>query len=118
MAYRSRYTGRYTGLGKIINMPGMQARCIAAAEEMKAVAEAISPVGDPRVDDHAGQYKASFVVVPHTKNVPWRGRPKMRDGARLLNTAPHAAAVEFGNGKVPRYSVLSNAREIVEAAHA
>ncbi|MEV4971959.1 hypothetical protein [Streptomyces scopuliridis] len=117
MAYRSKYTGRYSGMGQMLTMPWLQAPCLAAANEIKAVAVSIAPVGDPAEDRHPGLYKASFTVVPHTKNVPFRGKPRMRAGARLLNTAPHAAIVEFGNGRTPRYAVLSRAREIVEAAH-
>ncbi|MGW2514695.1 hypothetical protein ACWC0A_36025 [Streptomyces scopuliridis] len=117
MAYRSKYTGRYSGMGKMLSMPWLQAPCLAAAEEIKTVAQSIAPVGDPAEDRHPGLYKASFTVVPHTKNVPFRGKPRLRTGARLLNTAPHAAIVEFGNGRTPRYAVLSRAREIVEAAH-
>ncbi|GAB7187152.1 hypothetical protein ATKI12_6983 [Kitasatospora sp. Ki12] len=110
---RSTYTGRYTGIGNLLRSPGVQRAALQAAERLQRAAVFLSPVGDPAEDPHPGQYKASFVVVPVTKNLPYRGKPARRLGARLLNTSPHATAVEYGNGKVQRYAVL---RSAVDAA--
>jgi hypothetical protein len=117
MAYRSRYTGRYSGIGSMLSRPWLQAPCLAAAEKLKTIAEARSPVGDPRTDPHSGRYKASFSVVPITKNVPFRGKPRRRSGARLVNSSPEAWMVEYGNGDTPRYLVLWKSVEDLKAAH-
>ncbi|MFE0326335.1 hypothetical protein ACFW08_05900 [Streptomyces sp. NPDC058960] len=114
----SKYTGRYSGIGKLFQRPGIQRACRRAAVEMKAVAEAGSPVGSPADGDrHPGEYRASFDVVPVFKNIPFRGKPRMRAGARLINTAPHAWRVEHGDGRVPRYAVLQRAIDTMKAAH-
>lgn len=116
--YRSKYTGRYSGIGKMLQRPGMQLACRKAAVKLKSIAEAGSPVGDPAEgDNHAGQYKASFDVVPIYKNVKWRGQSRIRPGARLINTAPHAWRVEHGDGRVPRYAVMQRAIDTMKAAH-
>ncbi|MER7922182.1 hypothetical protein ABTY96_03425 [Streptomyces sp. NPDC096057] len=85
--------------------------------KLKEIAEGRSPVGDPRNDPHPGRYKASFDVVPITKNVPFRGKPKLRMGARLVNFSPEARHVEHGNGATPRYAVLSKSIDDLKAAH-
>ncbi|MFF3312461.1 hypothetical protein [Streptomyces sp. NPDC002952] len=116
--FRSKYTGRYSGIGKFFTKPSVQRACRDAAVRMKGIAETMSPVGDPADGDrHPGRYKASFDVVPLYKNVPWRGRPKMRAGARLINTSPEAWRVEHGDGRVPRYAVLQRTIDAAKAAH-
>jgi hypothetical protein len=118
MTYRSKYHGRYSGIGKLFQRPGVQRACRKAAVEMKGIAESISPVGDPADGDHhPGMYRDSFDVVPLFKNVPFRGKPRMRAGARLINTAPHAWRVEYGDGRVPRYAVMQRAIDTMKAAH-
>ncbi|MEU1037699.1 hypothetical protein [Streptomyces sp. NPDC005907] len=116
--FRSKYTGRYSGIGKLFTKPGVQRACKDAAVKMKGIAESMSPVGDPADgDEHPGLYKSSFDVVPIWKNVPFRGRPKTRAGARLINTAPHAWRVEHGDGRVPRYAVMQRTIDAMKAAH-
>ncbi|MFD5161051.1 hypothetical protein ACFWMJ_23730 [Streptomyces hawaiiensis] len=115
--FRSKYTGRYTGIGKIFTSPGVQRACRKAAVELKGIAEGTSPVGDPEEDRHPGLYARSFDVVPIYKNIPFRGKPKMRAGARLVNTAPHAWRVEKGDGRVSRYAVMQRAIDTMKAAH-
>ncbi|MFF3142157.1 hypothetical protein ACFVRU_10605 [Streptomyces sp. NPDC057927] len=117
MAYRSTYQGRYSGIGTMLQRPWIQRACRKAAVEMKGFAESISPVGDPQTDPHPGRYKAAFDVVPVYKNVPFRGKPRMRAGARLINTSPEARIVEHGNGRTPRYAVLSKSIDAMKAAH-
>ncbi|MFD9290664.1 hypothetical protein ACFWBV_20740 [Streptomyces sp. NPDC060030] len=39
----------------------------------------------------------------------------MRTGARVINTAPHAWVVEYGNGQTSRYAPLVKALLDVEA---
>ncbi|MGI5404122.1 hypothetical protein ACQEVG_32670 [Streptomyces sp. CA-135486] len=115
--YRSTYTGRYSGIGKMLQRPWLQRPCKQAAVKMKGHAEGFSPTGDPSEDRHPGLYRASFDVVPIYKNVPFRGKPRMRPGARLINTAPHAWRVEKGDGRVPRYAPLQKAMDAMKAAH-
>lgn len=113
MTYRSTYTGRYNGIGNLLRRPGVQQATAEAAERMMRIARFLSPVGDPAADPHPGQYRESFKVEPIVKNVPYRGKSRMRAGSRLVNTSDHARAVEYGNGKVQRYAVL---RTAVDAA--
>lgn len=117
MAYRSKYTGRYSGLGAMVSAPWLQARCVAAADEIGVAAQAVSPVGDPTEDAHPGLYKASFSVVPIAKSVRFRGRPRRRHGARLINSASHAWRVEHGDGRVPRYAPMQTAIDAVKAIY-
>jgi hypothetical protein len=118
MTYRSKYTGRYSGIGKLLQRPGVQRACRKAAVEMMHVAEGLAPVGSPADGDrHPGEYRASFDVVPIFKNVPFRGKPRLRAGARLINTSPHAWRVEHGDGRVPRYAVLRRAMDTMKGAH-
>ncbi|WDM16741.1 hypothetical protein J3S85_37900 [Streptomyces lavenduligriseus] len=117
MAFRSKYHGRYSGIGRMMQRPGIQRACRNAAVKMKAVAEARSPIGDPETDSHSGRYKSSFDVVPIFKSVPFRGQPRMRAGARLVNTSPEARIVEHGFGTTPRYAVLSKSIDDLKAVH-
>ncbi|MFI6444716.1 hypothetical protein [Kitasatospora sp. NPDC050543] len=111
----STYTGRYNGIGRLLQNPAVRQATARAARRMKGIAEGLSPVGDPATDRHSGEYKNSFAVVPVTVNVPFRGKPRLRAGSRLVNTAGHAKDVEYGNGKVQRYAVL---RRTIDAAKA
>ncbi|MGW1269688.1 hypothetical protein [Streptomyces sp. NPDC002491] len=98
--------------------PGIQRACRDAAVAMKAVAEAGSPEGNPEDGDHhPGLYRSSFDVVPVVRNIKWKGRPKLRAGARLINVAPHAWRVEHGDGRVQRYAVMARAIDTMKAAH-
>ena len=111
------YRGRYSGIGKMFQRSWMQRGVRRHALQLKAVAEGNSPVGDPANDSHAGRYLSSFDVVPLWKNVPFRGNPRMRAGARLINTSPEARIVEYGNSKTPRYAVLSKSIDDLKAVH-
>ncbi|MFC8583232.1 hypothetical protein ACFUGD_01440 [Streptomyces sp. NPDC057217] len=115
--FRSTYTGRYSGIGRMLQRPWLNKPCRDAAVKLMHLAEAAAPVGDPEEDRHPGLYKASFHVVPIWKNVPFRGRPRHRPGAMVVNTAPHAQAVEYGDWDVPRYAPLSKAFLTLKAAN-
>lgn len=117
MAYRSKYVGKYAGLGRMVSRPWMAKPCRDVAVKIMDVAQAGSPVGNPAEDSHPGLYKRSFDVVPVVKNVPFRGKPRQRYGAAVVNTAPHAWRVEKGDGRVPRYAVLQRAIDTMKAAH-
>ncbi|MFJ3588576.1 hypothetical protein ACIQUY_04710 [Streptomyces sp. NPDC090231] len=82
-----------------------------------AAAQTVSPTGDPEEDRHPGLYRASFDVEPIVKNVPFRGKPRLRPSARVINRAGHAWRVEHGDGRVPRYAPLQKALDAVKAAH-
>jgi hypothetical protein len=80
------------GIAKIAMGPKLQAAVLDLAETTaKPYAERISP----RSDRQHIHYADSFVVVPGTA---WIAAMK-RVAARLFNTAPHAAAVEWGSAK-------------------
>lgn len=74
--------------------PRIQKLTIRIAKDVKALAKIVAPDGDDEGD--GPKYKDSFIVVP--------GKPLKIDGlerstALVGNTAPHAAAVEFGSGE-------------------
>lgn len=117
MGFRSTYTGRYQGIGRMLQRPGMQRATAKAARRVMNIAEGLAPVGDPAYDRHAGEYKASFRIEPLVKNVKFRGKPRLRAGSRLLNTSPHAWRVEHGDGRVPRYAVLGRSIDIAKATY-
>jgi hypothetical protein len=110
MAYRSKYTGRYDGIGAMLSRPWLQVACVSAAEKLQTIAEGRSP-------RETGEYASSFSVIPVMLNVPFRGKPRMRAGARLVNSSDHARHVEYGNGGTPRYAVLSKSIDDLKAAH-
>ncbi|WP_369147041.1 hypothetical protein [Streptomyces sp. R44] len=111
------YRANFRNTGRMLQRPAFHAPCLKAAAAMQAVAESVSPVGDPTEDAHPGLYRASFQTMPIFKDVRFKGRPTTRAGARLLNTAPHAWRVERGDGRVPRYAPLQRALDEVKAAH-
>lgn len=117
MSYRSTYTGRYAGMGRMLQKPWLQRACRGVGVDLMHAAQAVSPVGDPLEDKHPGLYKSSFDVVPLWKNVPFRGKPRMRAGARVINDAPHAWRVERGDGRVQRYAPFQKAIDELKAAH-
>lgn len=107
---RPTYRGRYSGIGAMFQRPWMQRAVRKTAVEMKAAAEATSP-------RETGEYSRSFDVVPVFLNIPFKGKPRMRAGARLVNTSDHARHVEYGNGNTPRYAVLHKTVDEFKAAH-
>lgn len=117
MAYRSKYVGKYAGLGRMVSRPWLAKPCRDAAVKIMHAAQAVSPTGDPEEDRHPGLYRASFSVEPINKNVPFRGQPRQRFGAQVVNSAGHAWRVEHGDGRVPRYAPLRTALDAVKAVH-
>ena len=94
-----RYVGSYKGIGELMNSPEMVSVMRQVAEKAKPFAESIAPVGDPRTDPHAGEYKASFEVTAQAHGGPDGDRAE----ARLVNTSDHAVNVEWQDG----YHVLA-----------
>ena len=83
------YRPDHDGTARLANAAPMSAAMVAIASQAKAYAIAISP-------EVSGNYKSSFHVLPGTIMA---GRPKKpRAGAVIINTSPHAAAVEWHNG--------------------
>lgn len=107
---RPTYRGRYSGIGSMFQRPWMQRAVRKVAVDMKGVAEPSSP-------RETGEYSRSFDVVPVFLNIPFEGKPRMRAGARLINTSDHARHVEYGNGNTPRYAVLHKVVDEFKAAH-
>lgn len=117
MTTRSTYVGNFRGIGNMLRRPGMALAVRNAATEMKPIAERLSPVGNIPGDPHPGLYQRSFRVEYGVKPVKWRGVARPRPYARLVNTSPYALAVEHGNSRVPRHSVLWKTMEAAKAAH-
>jgi hypothetical protein len=98
-----RYRPNYAGTGELMNSPEMVEVMRQIAEKGKAFAESIAPVGDPRTDPHAGEYKASFEVTAQAHG----GVHGDRAAAQIVNTSAHAAHVEWQDG----YHVLERTAE-------
>lgn len=93
---RVNYEPPKAGWAKVALSPDILDACIAEAERGKAFAEGIAP----RSGDGVGEpYADQFHVQPTTTLVFRRGP---RVAAVLYNDSGHAAAVEFGNKRVPR----------------
>ena len=91
---------KYQGFGNLLCGPEMQALMAAKAHAAKEMAEAIAPVDE--LGPHPGHYRASFEVEVGAQPMA-KGR---RAYATLRNTAPYAAAVEFGNRTTKAQHVL------------
>lgn len=93
----SYYEHNYAAFGaEVLRAPWMAASMNARATAILAMALSISPVD-------SGEYIDSFEI---TSGVSSFGGKGTRVYARLTNTSGHAAAVEFGLGRVPKYRVL------------
>ena len=94
MARYGAFKPSYSGLGEFLRGEELQADMRRRAGWIAAEAEAIAPVGSAaQGDKHPGQYKASFEVSSGVE-IDATGHP--RAYGRVKNTAPHAAAVEYG----------------------
>jgi hypothetical protein len=83
------------GIAELAMGPKMRQGILDFAEgPLKSYAIGISP----RSSKEHQHYADSFVVVPGAKVI----RRLRRVAALLINTAPHAAAVEWGNEQTPR----------------
>lgn len=87
------YNPDHDGLNEIARSPAVRAALAAVANKGKAIAEGLSA-------DFAdtGDYASHFKVEAET--IEWRGEyPGRRAAAYLVNDAPYAAAVEWGNSR-------------------
>jgi hypothetical protein len=100
----SHFEASYSGIGEMIRSDYMLAEMLRRGANVMAVAIATAPVGDPPTDDHSGRYKASFEL--HGEN--FGGFRHNRAEALVVNYAPEALYVEYGNrGKEPYHTMLN-----------
>lgn len=100
------YRASYTGIGELLCAPFMVAEMRRRAERVKALAEATAPVDDDPHNKHRGRYKRSFSVESGIRV----GKTRRAYG-RVLNDAPEAYYVEYGNVNTPRHRILGRALE-------
>lgn len=103
------YNPSHFGVGEMLRADFMQDAMRVVADEIKARAIALAPVGEEAHDDHAGRYKSSF----HTRSHISYTAPGRYGGGRaeavVYNNAPEALYVEYGHfGREP-YRVLGRA---------
>lgn len=105
------FKGSYKGIGEMLRSDFMVEVMRVQAERVKAVAEAIAPVGsEADGDKHPGLYKSSFRVESGV-----REGKKPRAVGRVVNDAPYAFHVEFGSKDTPKHRTLGKALGIVGA---
>lgn len=93
------------GVGEMLRADFMEEAMRVHAEEIKARAIALAPIGQEARDDHPGRYKASFHVRSHRRG----GATHDRAEAVVYNDAPEALYVEYAHyGREP-YRVLARA---------
>lgn len=104
-----KWTWKYNEMGDLLRGPEIRTELVAKAEAVKAVAEVIAPVGDPVTDVHSGLYAASFGTED---GVMTNIEGNEVGYAKVVNHAPYAAAVEYGNGHFPPHHTMARALEI------
>lgn len=97
----------YGKFNPLLNTPELVEVLRQIAEKGIPIAIAMSPVGNPSSDPHAGEYKASFIVEAGAHG----GIHEDRAEAQLINTSDHAVNVEWQDN----YHVLSRTLEQLKA---
>lgn len=98
----------YEDFGLLLEGPEMQGLMGEIVGRMAQAARTIAPVGSPADgDEHPGLYRDSFET--ETGVIEMAGR---RAYGRLTNTAPYAAAVEYGNARVPAHHTMLRALDL------
>lgn len=97
-AHGARFRASFSGIGRMIRSPEMQAEMRRRAEKVKRAAEATAPVD-------SGEYKSSFQVTSGARG----GVRKDRAYGRVTNSVPHAFYVEYGTSKTPAHHTLRRA---------
>jgi hypothetical protein len=92
------------GVGRLLRSEMIRADLVRRAENIKAMAVAISPVGATR-DPHPGQYKGAWEVDSTLRG----GRRRDRAVAYVRNGTYYARWVEYGTERVPAHHVLLRA---------
>lgn len=91
------YEHNYRAFGdEVLRASFMRSAMRARATAIMSTAMSMAPVD-------TGEYEASFEL---SDGLTTSGGEGIRVYARVTNTAGHAAAVEYGFGRVPRYRVL------------
>jgi len=104
----SSYDPDHMGMREFLNSTGMMHMVEHVADQIMYRAIAISPVGDPVLDEHPGRYLMSF----HTRSHHMGGATGDRAEAVVYNDAPEAIYVEFGHrGSEPYHVLLRAARD-------
>jgi hypothetical protein len=93
----------HAGVGELLRSGDMEAEMRRRAEKAMSFAVAIAPVGDPKNDQHAGRYAASFRVSSSRHG----GMKGDRAAAELVNDSPEAYMVEYGNRNVKKHRILA-----------
>lgn len=112
-----KWTWRYNEFGDLLRGPEIRAELVDRAEKGKTAAEYMAPVGapddyltEPVPEAHPGLYRESFDTDDGVMTDVQGNRVGF---ARLTNSAPYAAAVEYGNAKADAHHVLSRALDFM-----
>jgi hypothetical protein len=100
----ARFKMKTKGVGQLLRSEMIRAELVRRAEDIKASAVALSPVGDTR-DSHPGQYKGAWEVSSTRRG----GRRRDRAVAYVKNPTYYARWVEYGTERVPAHHVLLRA---------
>jgi hypothetical protein len=106
MSDETRFEASYSGISRLLKSPLITEALLKKAEEVKAHAEDISPVGiDP--DTHPGRYKGAF----HTRTGYNTRRSRVE--AVVYNDAPEAVFVEYGTSTNDAHHTLLRALSVL-----
>ncbi|MFE5332951.1 hypothetical protein ACFRCG_41865 [Embleya sp. NPDC056575] len=112
MAHRSTFRMYPTGISALLASPQMIAGIRLITEtHLKPTAESIAPIGTPPDDPHPTLYQRSFRVVDRshwvTRTRYYGSQPRAQ--ISLINTAPHALGIEFGNRNITARHTIQRA---------
>lgn len=100
----ARFKMKRKGVGQLLKSEMIRGDLVRRAENIKATAVAISPVGGAG-DEHPSQYKGSWEVSSTRRG----GRRRDRAVAYVRNGTYYARWVEYGTERVPAHHVLLRA---------
>ncbi|WP_406418437.1 HK97 gp10 family phage protein [Streptomyces sp. NBC_01614] len=100
----ARFKLKPKGVGQLLKSEMIRADLVRRAEDIRAAAVALSPVGGSG-DPHPGQYKGSWEVDSTRRG----GRRRDRAVAYVRNGMYYARWVEYGTERVPAHHVLLRA---------
>jgi hypothetical protein len=100
----ARFKMKRKGVGQLLKSEMIRADLVRRAENIKASAVALSPVGNSG-DPHPGQYKGAWEVASTRRG----GRRRDRAVAYVRNPTYYARWVEYGTERVPAHHVLLRA---------
>lgn len=102
---RNRYVPDRKGVVEILSSPAMVSVLARVGQNGKRIAEQLAPVA-------TGRYRSSFEVRVGTRGNGTRRRAKVD----VVNVAPYAAAVEFGNRRGRGRRVLGRTQSAMRGA--